>query len=149
MNHDFAPVQPQENWIDVENPGKFTHSMKMLLFLALTSALVVFGCARNKKARAISNSEVVFSGTNALGGKVIVTPADGLNGKISSANLNLRFVVVTFPIGQMPAPNQHLYVYRDGLKIGELNVTGPQRADSTVADIVTGEAQLGDQVRDK
>lgn len=119
-------------------------------FLAVTvSVIAISGCARSKNARVMPETEVVFSGTNALGEKMIVTAAEGLSGKVSSVNSELRFVVLTFPIGQMPAEHQLLYVFRNGLKIGELNVTGPARGDSTVADIVTGEARPGDEVRDK
>lgn len=79
----------------------------------------------------------------------MVTPVEGLTGKVSSANSNLRFVVLTFPLGQMAKVDQRLNVYRAGLKVGELLVTGPQRDDSIVADITAGEAQAGDEVRDK
>jgi hypothetical protein len=72
-----------------------------------------------------------------------------LNGKVSAADVNLRFVVLTFPVGQMPALNQQLNIYRDGLKVGIVNVSGPQRDDSIVADIIMGEAHTGDQVRDR
>mgnify|MGYP006955276399 CR=1 FL=1 len=58
-------------------------------------------------------------------------------------------MVVTFPVGQMAKPDQRLNVYRDGLKVGELLVTPPQREDSTVADITAGEARIGDEVRDR
>jgi hypothetical protein len=35
------------------------------------------------------------------------------------------------------------------LKVAEISVTGPQREDSIVADIVAGEAEVGDDVRVK
>jgi hypothetical protein len=81
--------------------------------------------------------------------RLIVTLAEGLSGKVSALNTSLRFVVLTFPIGRMATLNQRLHVYRNGLKVGELNATGPQRDDSIVADIVAGEAQVGDDVRDR
>jgi hypothetical protein len=40
-------------------------------------------------------------------------------------------------------------VYRRGLKVGEVKVTGPQRDDNIVADITAGEAAVGDEVRDR
>jgi len=79
----------------------------------------------------------------------IVTLAQGLNGRVSSANSNLKFAVITFPVGQMAEQSQRLHVYRGGMKVGELLVTGPQREDSTVADITAGEVQVGDSVRDR
>jgi len=35
------------------------------------------------------------------------------------------------------------------LKVAELNVTGPQKDDHTVADIRTGECRPDDEVRDR
>lgn len=81
--------------------------------------------------------------------KLIVTPMDGLSGKVSSANSALRFAVLTFPVGHLPAINSHLTLYRHGLKVAEVNVTGPQRDDSIVADILVGDAETGDEVRDR
>ena len=49
----------------------------------------------------------------------------------------------------MARRDQRLDVYRGGLKVGELLVTGPQQGDSTVADITAGEAQKGDEVRSR
>jgi hypothetical protein len=49
----------------------------------------------------------------------------------------------------MAAIDQRLNVYRGGLKVGELIVTGPQREDSIVADVTAGEARTGDEVRDR
>jgi hypothetical protein len=81
--------------------------------------------------------------------KLIVTPETGLVGKVESANQNLRYVVLSFPIGHLPAMEQRLNVYRHGLKVGEVKVTGPQIEDNVVADIVDGDSGPGDEVRDK
>jgi hypothetical protein len=78
-----------------------------------------------------------------------ITVVQGLSGKIASANQDLKFVVITFPIGQMARIDQRLAVYRDGNKVAELNVTGPQKDDSIVADISAGDVKVGDEVRDK
>ena len=80
---------------------------------------------------------------------LIITPDTTLIGKVSFVNTNKRFVVLTFPIGRMPAANQRLSVYRNGLKTGEVNVSGPQNNDNIVADIIAGDAVVGDEVRDK
>ncbi len=79
----------------------------------------------------------------------IVTPDASLTGKVARYNETGRFVVLEFPIAHLPGLGQRLFVYRDGLKIGEVRVTGPQRDDHTVADLTAGEAQPGDEVRDK
>ncbi len=114
-------------------------------------ALCVAGCVRDKTTAdpyaAVPGSSA--TSTNGTGAELIVTPLEGLNGKVSSVDLNLRFVVLTFPVGQMPAVNQQLNLYRDGLKVGIVNVSGPQRDDSIVADLIMGEAQTGDQARDR
>ena len=60
-----------------------------------------------------------------------------------------RFVVLNFPTGQMPRQDQTLFLYRDGLKTAEVRVTGPQQDSNIVADLVSGDAQVGDTVSDK
>ena len=80
---------------------------------------------------------------------LIVTPDQGLDGKVAWVNSNLRFVVITFPVGQMAAVDQHLNVYRHGLKVGEVKITGPQNDDSIVGDVTLGEAAAGDSIRNK
>ncbi len=121
---------------------------------AAIALMALAGCAHKKGASATFEDLPVASlagSTNAPARdpKLIITLGDGLAGKVASANANLRFVVLTFPIGQMPKVNQRLEVYRRGLKVAELNVTGPQRDDSIVADVVTGDAMTGDEVRDR
>lgn len=78
----------------------------------------------------------------------IVTPARALRGKILQVNAQVRFVVMGFPLGRMPALETRLNVYRQELKVGEIKVTGPQRDDNIVGDVISGEAQVGDEVRD-
>ena len=79
----------------------------------------------------------------------MVTPQEGLIGTVAKVNSDLRFVVLSFPVGRMPTIDQHLNVYRNGVKVGEVRVTGPQQDENTVADIVAGESQSGDEVREK
>jgi hypothetical protein len=79
----------------------------------------------------------------------IVTPDASLAAKVVSYNSAGRFVVLSFPVGQMPKVDQGFFLYRDGLKIGEIKITGPQNDSYIVADLVTGDAQVGDEVRDQ
>lgn len=80
--------------------------------------------------------------------KMIVTPDTSASpAKVSLVNLGAKFVVLTFPIGHLPVENEHLSIYRRGLKVGEVKVTGPQKDDNVVADLIAGEAQIGDEVR--
>lgn len=76
-----------------------------------------------------------------------MTPETVLMGTIARANQDGSFVVMTFPIGHLPVLNQRLNVYRQGLKVGEIRVTGPQLDDNVVGDISAGEARAGDEVR--
>ena len=62
-------------------------------------------------------------------------------------NPGARFVVMTFPLGGLPAKGLRLNVYRNGVRVAQVAVTGPQRDNNTVADIISGEAQLNDEVR--
>lgn len=121
---------------------------------AITAGLVLFtGCARGKTAAdqtySASGSKSVSDNKSASDAKLIVTPEEGLHGKVAWVNPSLRFVVITFPVGQMASLDQRLNVYRRGLKVGEVKITGPQRDDSTVGDIVAGDAVAGDVIRDR
>lgn len=80
---------------------------------------------------------------------LLVAPGGGLNGKVLMVDGRGRFVVLNFPLGQMPAVNSALDVYRNGVKVGSIKVTGPQRDDSIVADIVSGDLQAGDAARNR
>lgn len=79
----------------------------------------------------------------------IITPDKSLNARVVSYNAAGRFVVLDFPVGQAPKMDQSLFLYRDGLKVGVVKITGPQRDNDIVADLVTGEAQVGDEARDQ
>lgn len=115
--------------------------------------LAFCGCAHDRAGLPATPDTTITSAgqTNALSpdANLIITPEKGLNGKVAWVNSDLRFVVLTFPVGQLPGGNQRLAVYRGGLKVGELKVSGPQIDDNVVADIVAGEAQVGDAVRNE
>jgi hypothetical protein len=112
-----------------------------LLALLLTGMLAA-GCASKKPAHAKTSAAGVASQT-------IVSPDASLTAKVVSYNETGRFVVLGFPIGQTPKLDQTLFLYRAGLKVGEIKVTGPQRDNNIIADLITGEAQVGDEVRDQ
>jgi len=138
--------------------------MKSVLFFALVCAVVVVsGCSGHKtdekgKAGAAVGTQV----TNAIPSdvvstkipivtndpsKLIITPSNPLIGKVSAVNLNLKFVVLTFPVGYMPAQGRQMNLFRQGLKVGEVKISGPQNDDNIVADLTAGNAQLGDEAR--
>jgi len=76
-----------------------------------------------------------------------VTPDLRPIGRVALVNNEARFVVINFPPGAVPQPGQPLNVNHNGLKIGEVKITGPQRDNSTVADLITGQAYVGDEVK--
>jgi hypothetical protein len=81
--------------------------------------------------------------------QLIVTPDSSLEGRVASVNEAGRFVVIKFPLGRMPSLQSTLNVYRQGQKVGELKVTGPQKDDHIVADIHSGDCRVADVVRDR
>ena len=87
--------------------------------------------------------------TNTPHQELIVTPAVTPKGKVMRVNEGARFAVLNFPVGDLPPVGQRLDVYRHGLKVGEVKITGPQQDDNTVADITNGQAQEGDELRAK
>ena len=80
--------------------------------------------------------------------ELIVTPDTGLQGQVALVNENARYVVVSYPIGGLPAVDQTLSVYRNGLKVGEITITGPRRDFNIAGDITKGECAVGDEVRE-
>lgn len=131
--------------------------MKFVVYLS--AALVVMGLAgcswgKHKTQKPpsmvdLSHSTAKAGSTNAPSDKFLVTPDTGLRGRVASVNENLRFVVLTFPLGQLPSTDARMNVFRNGSIVGEVKITGPQRDDNSVADIVLGDAQKGDEVRQK
>lgn len=125
----------------------------MRFLWAMVTMLVVLGsgCFLHKSGGA--KGQGTFSDTpntvssRTSDGKLIVTPETGLSGKVVRVVTSGRFAVLNFPIGRMALIDQRAEVYRQGLKVGELRISGPQLDDNIVADILTGEVQPGDQVR--
>jgi hypothetical protein len=125
--------------------------MKLSTFRVLLAVVIlVNGCSlfhhnsEQATTPAPTNAAAPGAGLNP-----IVTLDTSLTAKVASYNATGRFAVLSFPVGQMPGMNQTLFLYRNGLKVGEVKVTGPQRDNDTVADLVAGTAQVGDEVRDQ
>jgi hypothetical protein len=74
-----------------------------------------------------------------------ITPALGPVGRVELVNAEGRFVVLSFLPGHVPPPGQSWRIQHLGLTIGRVKITGPQRAIDTVADIVQGQAHVGDE----
>ena len=129
--------------------------MRISLLVILLLALVISGCARKIHAdqpvpaqpRAGSPAAAASASASATNQTLFATPESALLGKVALVNTTARFVVLNFPLGKMAAVEQHLYLYRRGLKVGEVKVTGPAREGNIVADLVAGEAEVGDDAR--
>ena len=74
-------------------------------------------------------------------------PLETGGGKIASVNSELGFVVVDFASQTMPALGTRLNVYRGNRRVGAVRITEPVRAPLATADIVEGEARMGDEAR--
>jgi hypothetical protein len=81
--------------------------------------------------------------------QMIVTPDESLAAKVVSVNTVGRFVVLNFSEGQVPKAEQHFFLYRAGLKAAEVKIDGAPADTLIVADILSGDAQVGDTVRDQ
>jgi hypothetical protein len=111
-------------------------------FCLLLAGMFAAGCAVQKDAFSPAAAASVPPAA-------IVTPDNSIAGIVVSYNSTGRFVVLNFPAGQMPGMEQVLFLYRAGLKTAEVKITGPQGNNNIVADLLTGDAQAGDEVRDK
>lgn len=78
----------------------------------------------------------------------VLTPITPVQGRVVFLNEKLRFVLVDFTFHQLPQTGQRLGLYRGTTRIGEVRVSGPARGQTTVADVMSGEARVGDQVRE-
>ena len=127
--------------------------MRISLIVILLFALSLTGCFWKKHAakqatpppRAGAPAATTRGATTNQ--TLIVTPENAPVGKVALVNSAARFVVLNFPLGKMAAAEQRLNLYRRGLKVGEVKVTGPAREDNIVADLVAGEAEVGDEAR--
>ncbi len=79
----------------------------------------------------------------------IVTPDNSSMATVVMYNPVGRFVVLNFPVDLLPKHGQIFFIYHGGLKSGQVKITGPERDGSTVADLIAGAAEAGDEVRDQ
>lgn len=119
----------------------------------LLAALVAAGCASKTTPRPAAGPPTAAARASAVpaapASTAAVAPGGPLVGRVASVNPNGRFVVISFPIGALPAADRPLSVYRAGLKVGELKVTRWQLDNLVVADIVAGECRPGDEAREE
>jgi hypothetical protein len=132
--------------------------MRIVLVHFLALVLLAGGCAHNKAQKsqspqgdfsAVPGVGAPSNETTPNGQKLIVTPDNALTGKVVSVNQTARFVVLSFPVGRLPAAEQQFSVYRRGLKVADIKITSQQLNEYIVADIVDGDAEAGDEVRNR
>lgn len=126
--------------------------MKLRLpFALLFVGLMVSGCMSHGPVPAQSAANpaapVTVNTANPANPSPIVTPDNSISARVVRYNSVGRFVVLSCPVGQMPVAGQTLFLYRAGVKVGQIKITGPQRDNDTVADLTEGDAQEGDDVR--
>jgi hypothetical protein len=143
-----------EMCVDVAPARDFTPDMKFFTYLAaMLAVLSTTGCIFGKhEAHGPPPRNVDLSApTNvpAATNTFLVTPDERANGRVASVNENLQFVVLSFPLGQLPPVGSHMNVFRDGAIVGEIKISLPQRDDNSAADIIFGDAKKGDEVRMK
>ncbi|MDE3068736.1 MAG: hypothetical protein KGJ60_14475 [Verrucomicrobiota bacterium] len=120
--------------------------MKWFTPLALLLVgMVVAGCASHKRKPMSGPAATPGAGSP----QPIVTPAQSPVARVVSYDAVGRFVILSFPVGQMPPEGRTLSLYRAGLKVGEVRITGPQNEDNVVADLIAGAAQVGDEAREQ
>ena len=130
------------------------------LVVAFCCVSLLSGCARKRQTQAATPSPgsgsappvttaTSTSGTPKPNPNITVTAGHVTSGRVASVNVPGRFVVLTFPLGTIPPLEKRLNIYRGGLKVGEVKVTGPQLDINIDADIVAGECRIGDEVRDE
>ncbi len=122
--------------------------MRFWLIGALLAVLGASGCATDS-----SNGGKTSSGRDAnaqfnTNAPALVVPTSVLVGKVVKVNTTAKFVVLSFPPGRLPALEQVFSIYHAGLVVGRAKISGPQLDDAIVADLVSGEAEMGDEARD-
>ena len=142
--------------IDLAIQTVFTSVMKLVFLLVGSLGLFSMGCfwrrSRNADAPIQPATAQSYSSLQPNSGstpQVVVTAENANIGKVVRVNTVARFVVLNFPPGHLPVVDQSLMVYRQGLKVGELKVTGPIQDENIVADITAGDSEVGDEVRDR
>lgn len=115
-------------------------------------------CARDARPPAASPGPVPAGGTNAPARPAAevgsparfpeVIPVTPVQGRVVFLNPRLRFVIVDFAFHQMPRLEQRLGVFRAGRRVGEVRISGPADGTRVAADVMAGEADVGDLVRE-
>lgn len=122
-------------------------TMRIVVFML--AAMLALGASACRKRAADVHPAQPGKPKSARGKKgPAMTPDLALQGRVAMVNSQARTVVLSFPLGWLPALERRLNVYRQGIKVGEVKVTGPQMDTNIAADLIAGEAAVGDEVRE-
>ncbi len=91
-----------------------------------------------------SSGDTRFSVTN---DNRVITLSDPWAGKVAFVNPEARFVILDYSLSQMPPMGQRLSVFRKGVRVGEVKISGQPQTGYVAADITTGEIRIGDETR--
>lgn len=80
-------------------------------------------------------------------GEMNVRPVYPVGGRIALVNEKARFVIIDFTNSRPPELEQKLAIYRAGLKVAEVKVSGPFRNTTVAADVTAGDVRYGDEVK--
>ena len=118
------------------------------MMTTVVGAIVLLGCSTDKtKTKPATKTVPAAPSPKSAKSSALGNPTLQLIGKIVSVNSALQFVVAEFPAGEVPPLNERFSVYRQGQKVGEVKICGPQEETNIVADVTAGEVQSGDEVR--
>jgi len=118
--------------------------MRLLLPSAL-AAILLAACAEPKSA---DPRATLATTTPPVSTNLTYVPILAVTGKVAVSNPKARFVILSLTPGVYPPKGTHIYAYRDGVKVADLRIAGPQWDDKTVADILSGDPQVNDQIND-
>lgn len=79
----------------------------------------------------------------------VINPVTPVQGRVTFVNQRLKFVIVDFTFHQLPRLDQRLGVYRRDVRVGEVKISGPADGPAIIADVMSGEAGIGDLVREE
>jgi hypothetical protein len=130
-----------------------------IILATLCVSLLIAGCATKKDSASVTATKassksapktappVKSPSLTVTNGNTIMTLSDTQYGKVYSINTALHFAVLDYSLNTLPNIGDRLFIYRQGIKVGEVRVSGPQMNNNIVADIVAGELKIGDEVR--
>lgn len=129
--------------------------------ISLLGAVLLSGCLRpqpdaasagasagqggKKKASKIAGAQKLSSAAATRVSRI--TLVNEPRGDVASVHPTLGFVVIDFYLAPLPRISQRMAVYRQGMKVGEVKISGPEQNSNIVADVTSGNVSVGDEVR--